>query len=230
MDEIQKLLYQNLSEQEVRLNISLDKTELVEIDKEKLNDCEIDVKERLKIKLKTGFCSSLLIEQLSFHKANYGEKFGDKVEFFNASEILELIERLENKKIQGLQFNNEPLKSYLHIHLSPYSSFGYSIVRNVKEFWFNPKGKIRNIRIDDFEKILEKYKDGTLASIAKQMHQTAIMSKDLKGEWLIYKVINGINFYLCLASHREGNGRIESDGNIFNEKISKCLIEFPELQ
>lgn len=229
MDEIQKLIYQHLSEQEDVLNISLDKTELIDIDKEKLNNCEIDIKERLKIKLKTGICSSLIIEQLSFHKANYGENFGDKVEFFNASEILELIENLENKKVQGLPFNNEPLKSYLHIHLSPYSSIGYSIIRNVREYWFSPKGKIKNTKIDDFEKILQKYKDATLASIVRQMHQTAIMSKDLKGEWLIYKTINGKNFYLCLASHREGKNRKETDKNIFDEKISKCLIEHPEL-
>lgn len=229
MDEIHQLLYQHLSKNENRLNITLDKTAPIEIDTEILNNCEIDIKERLKIKLVSGICTSLLIEQLSFHKANYGEKFGDKVEFFNSSEILELIERLENKKVHGLPFNNEPLKSYLHIHLSPYSSLGYSIVRNVREYWFNQKGEIKSSKIDDFEKILERHKDATLSAIAIQMHLKAIASKDLKGEWLIYKVSNGKNFYLCLASHREGKDRKESDRNIFNEKITKCLIEFPEL-
>ena len=37
------------------------------------------------------------------------------------------------------------------------------------------------------------------------------------------KVVNGINYYLCLASHREGINRTESDENIFNSKISKCI-------
>jgi len=227
--EISTILFNHLSEQENHRNISLEKTELMAIDTEWLLSCENDIRERLKIKLSKGFCSKILIEQLSFHKANYGEKFGDKVECFNASEILNLIENLENKKVAGLPFTGELLKPYLHIHLSPFSSLGYSLVRNIKEFWFK-KGTIRDEKSKEFEEIVKKYNTENLSAIANEMHQKAISNKDLKGEWLIYRTENDINYYLCLASHREGKNRKESDANIFKIKIAKCLTEFIQLQ
>lgn len=62
------------------------------------------------------------------------------------------------------------------------------------------------------------------------MHKKAVYNRKLKGEWLIYKIVNNKKYYLCLASHREGVNRIESDKNIFKNKISKCLLEFPKLK
>lgn len=229
--ESSKIIFEHLCQNEFNLNITLEKAEPVPIDYEFLKYCINDTKERLKIKLsKGGICSELLIEQISLHRANYGERFGDKIEFFNASEILDVIEKIEHKKIIGTTFSNEPLKGYLHIHHNTYSSLGYSIVRNIKEFWYNRDGKIKNNRINDFEKIIKKYDTINSSVIAIEMHQKAMAKKELKGEWLIYKVINGTNYYLCLASHREGNNRTESDENIFNSKIAKCIIEFPELK
>ncbi|OXG07837.1 hypothetical protein BC749_12017 [Flavobacterium araucananum] len=227
--EISTIIFNHLSEHENQRNITLEKTELIEIDNGLLSSCENDIRERLKIKLSKGFCSKILIEQLSFHKANYGEKFGDKVEYFNTPEILNLIENLENKKIIGLPFTGELLKPYLHIHLSPFSSLGYSLVRNIKEFWFK-KGTIRNEKSNEFEEIVKKYNVENLSAIANEMHQKAISNKDLKGEWLIYRTENDINYYLCLASHREGKDRKESDENIFKMKIEKCLTEFTQLK
>ena len=229
--ELSKIIFEHLCQNEFNLNITLEKVELIPIDYEFLKSCINDTKERLKIKLsKGGICSELLIEQISLHRANYGERFGDKIEYFNASEILDLIEKIENKKIIGTTFSNEPLKGYLHTHHNTYSSLGYSIIRNIKEFWFNRHGEIKSDRINDFEEILKKYDIKNLSAIAIEMHQKAMTKKELKGEWLIYKVVNGINYYLCLASHREGINRTESDENIFNSKIAKCIIEFPELK
>jgi hypothetical protein len=226
-----KIIFEHLCQNEFNLNITLEKTEPIPIDYEFLKYCINDTKERLKIKLsKGGIYSELLIEQISLHRANYGERFGDKIEYFNASEILDLIEKIEHKKIIGTAFSDKPLKGYLHIHHNTYSSLGYSIVRNIKEFWFNRHGEIKNDRIKDFEEIIKKYETQKFSEIAIEMHQKAMTKKELKGEWLIYKVIDGINYYLCLASHREGINRTESDENIFNSKIAKCIIEFPELK
>lgn len=88
---------------------------------------------------------------------------------------------------------------------------------------------MRKSKIEEFEKILDKYKNENLSAIAIEMHQKAMGNKELKGEWLIYKIMNGKKYYLCLASHREGKDRKESDENIFKNKIAKCLVEFPEL-
>jgi hypothetical protein len=230
MNEIAEIIYNHLSSQENSREITIEKTEEVFIENDKLNDCKKDTIERLKIKLRNGQCSQLLLEQLSLHRCNYGENFGNKIEFYDTSQILNLIELIELNKASGTKFTGDILKEYLHIHHSPYSSIGYSIVRNVKEYWYNRNQKIRKEKIEDFKQIIIEYANETIFTIAIKMHQIAISNKKLKGEWLIYKKHNEKNYYLCLASHREGINRTESDKNIFDHKISKCLIEFPELK
>lgn len=229
MNKISEILYEHLCNEEINRNVSVEKTEPVLIDPIKIEKCRTDTKECLKIKLKTGFCSKLLIEQLTIHRANYGEKFGDKIEFYNTSEILDLIGNLENDKLTGSPFAGKKLNGYLHIHHSTYASLGYSVVRNVKEYWYKNK-KIRKEKIQDFENIVTEYGNNNISAVAITMHQKAISNRELKGEWLIYKKYDGKNYYLCLASHREGTNRIVSDTNIFDNKISKCLAEFPELK
>lgn len=227
--EISKIIFEHFVTQENLSRIDLEKTEPIEINIEKLNRCIKDTKERLKIKLSSnGICSTLLIDQISLHRAGYGEKYGDKIEFFNASEILDLIEKIEKKKVTGTHFSNEPLKGYLHVHHNTYAGMGYSLIRNVREYWFNNNGELKKNRIKEFSELLSKYKDNFQAT-AIDMHQKAVSRKQLKGEWLIYKEFNGINYYLCLASHREGKDRKESDSTIFNSKIVNCLNEFSEL-
>ena len=222
MDRIIETIYNHLCNEEEKRNISVDKTKITSVDFEKLNNCITDTKERLKIKLKTGQCSKFLIEQLSIHRANYGEIFGNKVEYYNTSTILDLIENIENNNVNGREFGRNILKGYLHIHHSPFASIGYSIVRNVKEYWFS-NGKLKPNRIRDFEIIVKKYGIDKIDAIGRMMHQKAIGEKNLNGEWLIYKNLNGKNYYLCLATHKEG------DKSIFTNKILKGLEEFPEL-
>lgn len=45
--------------------------------------------------------------------------------------------------------------------------------------------------------------------------------KSLTGEWLIYYVHNGLNYYLGLASHKE------MDQDIYNRLQANCAWEFP---
>src|SRR5687767_14130674 len=92
-----KSIFEHLCQEEINRNMVLAKTESVPVDYEFLKYCVADTKKRLKIKLSKGICSELLIEQISFHRAGYGEKFGDKIEYFNASEIIDLIQNIENR-------------------------------------------------------------------------------------------------------------------------------------
>lgn len=226
--EFLNLFYHNLLEQENARIIKLNTTESCDIDSDTLDKNRIDLKERLKLKLITGACSSYLIDQLSMHRAHIGEKFGDKIEFINSSEVLDYIHNLEKGNIEGLLFNNEPLSQFKHIHLSPFYSKGEALVRNVKEYWFNSNGQIRKSRTEELNKILHQYKNTSYPTLAIVMHNAALRNKDLKGEWLIYLTKNNKNFYLCLASHKEGKNRKESDMFIFEEKIKNYLHEIPE--
>lgn len=223
MEKVAEVIYNHLCQQETNRFVSEDKTEKFNVPSDEIAKLTSCVKERIKIKLKTGKCSSLLIEQLVLHIENYGEKFKDKIEYYNASEIFDLIENLENDKVSGTDFERNILNGFSHIHHNSYASMGYNIVRNVKEYWFKKK-KIRNEKIDDFKQIVEKFGTNNISAIAITMHNKAIFNKDLRGEWLIYKIMNGLKYYLCLSTHVEG------DEFIYNEKIKPCLIEFPELE
>ncbi|MBC7523671.1 MAG: hypothetical protein H7239_04450 [Flavobacterium sp.] len=232
MNQILEIIYQHLCEQESKRMITIERTEpmiisLCDFDYEEFRK---DVKERLKIKLKTGLCSEFLIDQFTIHKANQGEKYGDKTEYYNVSEILQLIEQIEDNKVVGTPFKKEPLSGYLHIHHNACTGFGSSLVRNIKEYWFKNNGKIHPHRIEEFEKILNQHINNQLSTIAIIMHDKAVFNRNLRGEWLMYKIVDNKKYYLCLAAHKEGIDRRESDKNIFFNKISKSLMEFPELK
>ena len=130
MNEILEIIYEHLCKQESNRLIANENTEGISISSTEFEEIRNDVIERLKIKLKTGVCSELLIEQFARQKANLGERFGDKIEFYNVSEILNLIEKIEDDELVGNPFNKLPLKGCLHIHHNAYSAFGSSIVRN----------------------------------------------------------------------------------------------------
>jgi hypothetical protein len=44
----------------------------------------------------------------------------------------------------------------------------------------------------------------------------------MTGEWIVYAVINGVNYYLTLATHTEPDAAIR-------ERVKSCFDEFPEV-
>jgi len=198
-------------------------------DENKYHDCIKDTEQRLKIKLKDGVCSKMLIHQLARHRCNLGEAFNEEglnskvIEYYSTSEILDVIEFIELEKMKGNRFDSLPLKGLYKIHHGGYST-GYSIVKNINNFWFDNEGIIKNKRQKDFNEIISKYGSGDLVTIANQMHSKAIYSRKLTGEWIIYAIHDNRKYYMCLAMHNEG------DANIFEHKIKLCYQEFPELQ
>lgn len=208
----------------------------VSVDTEKYGDSISDIQNRLNVKLrKNGKCSQLLINQLARHQCGLGELFTIKedknnidtislIEFYQTSEILNLIENLE-LSVEGNLFKskNSPLNGIYKIHHGAYNTLGASLVINVKNYWYNKNNQIRTERESEFDEIYNSYHLGSIESITNAMHQKAFFSKELTGEWLIYKKNSGINYYLCLAKHNEG------DQEIYENKILKCYQEFSEL-
>lgn len=220
--EIHKVIYQHLIEQEKRRVIHSHNCEETEVECAKLDSAILDTKNRLSVRLVQGKCSRLLTEQIARHRLNIGEKFNERIEFYNASEILDMLELLENDKINHTDFTGEILIGFSKIHHGTNSGNGYSIVRNIKEYWFK-KGNIRNERQNEFQQIKSDYEQHGISVVLNMMHSRAISKKELRGEWIVFKKHEGKNYYLCLASH------YEDDKTIFEEKLMKCLTEFPEL-
>jgi len=230
MNQILEIIYEHFCEQENNRLITIEKTEPMSKGSTEYESFRKDIIERLKVKLKTGVCSEFLINQFTLHKADLGEKYGDKIEFYNVSEILDLIEKIEEDKLVGLSYNREPLKGYLHIHHNACAGPGASLVKNIKEYWFDRNGKIHPYKEKEFEEILNQYSNEKLSTVIIAIHQKAVLNRNLRGEWLIYRIVDNKKYYLCLAAHREGIDRVKSDKNIYSNKISKCFLEFPELK
>ena len=220
--EIQEVIYQYLIEQENGRLIHSDKCEETEIERANLEEAILDTKNRLSVKLSQGKCSQLLLEQIARHRLNIGEKFNERIEFYNASEILDKLELLEYDKVNQTDFTGEILIGFSKTHHGTYSGNGYSIARNIKEYWFK-KGKIRNNLQNEFQQIRTNYEHHGNSTVLNMMHSKAIGKKELKGEWIVFKKHEGKKYYLCLACH------YEDDKIIFEEKLMKCLVEFPEL-
>ncbi len=190
-------------------------------------NCVNDIQERLRIKLKCGgIYSAVLLHQLSRHRCQLGEIFNDKVEYYNSSEILDLIEAIEQGKLNERceTFNHEPLKGLYKIHHGAFSGLGFSLTLNIFKYWFDEKsGIIHSNRKKDFEDIINRDGEQNFSTIAVQMHEKAFLTlkakQELTGEWLIFDKKDGINRYLCLATHDEG------DKCIFDKKIQHCYLE-----
>lgn len=189
-----------------------------------------DIKSRLKIKLKTGKCSNLLINQLAIHQKNIGEVFGKKKEFYDSSKILDLIGKIESNEVIGKTFSGSILSGYMHIHHNSVGTMGSSLVRNIREYWFTRTGQLKNDRKNEFEKLTDNYGENNVDILLNNLLISTINNKKLNGEWIIYKIQNDIKYYLCLATHTEGLNRKHTDEVIYNEKISKCFTEFPALK
>lgn len=214
-----------LEKQEQYRKIQVDQVISENIPEISLISAKKDIEERLRVKLKTGRVSNFLIQQLAIHGGGYGEKFGDKIEFYQSAEICNVIELIENDTLIG-----EPFTRVLHgnfkVHHGTYSSLGYSIIRNIKEYWFH-KNKIRPERKIEFSDLATQFGNVNRSALMNTLHSKAMMTKSktgtLKGEWIVYRIHNDVKYYLCLAAHMEG------DDFILKEKINVAIIDFPEL-
>ena len=123
MNELRLIIYNHLNSEIDNLLIANDNVETFEYDVQLFQDAIEKVRERIKVKLKSGKCSEVLIEQLARHQSNLGESFGDKIEFYNVSEICDIIELVENEDLDKVLperrfFRRDVLVGFLKIHHS----------------------------------------------------------------------------------------------------------------
>jgi len=177
-----------------------------------------DVRSRLKIKLSSGLCSTVLVGQIARHYCHLGERFADSIEFYHGSTILDTIELLESGKLKGREFTRSRLIGGLYKeHHSALAQASF-ISKNI----FNGLN----------ERALQSAKErseGSLSGLLNTLHSDIIQQRkedeSLTGEWIVFTRIGNVNYYLCLATHKEGEGQAE----IIYDKIKPALEEFPAL-
>jgi hypothetical protein len=117
----------------------------------------------------------------------------------------------------------EPLKGELrglmhkHYNASSMSSFWI----NQRNHW---KRGENQVKLDEI--VHEFFRDGHAGKLAHKLvlgaHTGRHAADQMTGEWIVYAVIGGTNYYLTLATHRESDEAVK-------ERVRGCFAEFPEL-
>jgi len=197
----------------------------------------IDIKARLKTKLVTGRCSTVLIEQLARHSMGIYEKFLDEIHCYHMQTILDTIECVENGKSANIRlFNGQLLKGLKHVHHNA-STF---LVNNLLNHWRSKctgKNELEyqnELLNNTYNKLLlqlpeEEAKRKALAVLLNQLQtETAFRSnRQSTGEWIVFAEIDSIRYYLCLATHSEAR---KTSDQIIVDRLTPCLHEFPILK
>lgn len=202
----------------VKNKISIGDVKEIPVDDARFCAAVEDVRQRLKVKLSTGFCSSVLVNQITRHYCNIGERFVDTIEFYHGSTILDTIELLETGKLKGKEFTKSRLIAGLykehHSALSQIASISTNISHGMNE------------------QVIESAKrrsGNSLSGLLNSVHSDTINERKhagkLTGEWIVFAKIGLVKYYLCLATHKEGKGEAE----IIYDKILPAFAEFTEL-
>ena len=202
----------------VKNTISITDVKEVPFDETRYCEAVEDVRQRLNVKLSTGFCSSVLVNQIARHYCNIGERFADTIEFYHGSTILDTIELLEKGKLKGEEFTKSQLIGGLykehHSALSQIASISTNINHGINE------GIVESAK---------KRSGNSLSGLLNSVHSDTINKRKrtgkLTGEWIVFVKIGSVNYYLCLATHQEGKGEAE----IIYKKILPTFAEFTVL-
>jgi hypothetical protein len=213
-----------------------DQFETFDVPSTKIDEAIDDIKNRLNVKLKTGKVSTVLLGQLARHKLNIYEKFGNEIHSYHFQTILDIIESVENGlKVNMRPFNRDLLAGLQHVHHNS-STFAS---QNLTNYWRSKVSK--NNEVDFQNKLLEdifnKLDPGLSDEATSKRALTVLLtqllmeskfrkSKKQTGEWVVYGRKDGVNYYLCLATHKEAE---EFTDKVIFDRLTPCFNEFPEV-
>ena len=89
---------------------------------------------------------------------------------------------------------------------------------------------LKNIYIDLLDKFSENIaQNKALTSLlTKILYESQFRSIEKQtGEWIVFGQKNNVNYYLCLATHKESK---DFTDQVIFERIRPCFDEFPELR
>lgn len=212
-----------------------------------LEECEIspdvfqkakdDVEQRLKVKVKLGKCSSVLVHQLTRHSLQIFEKYGNEIHHYHFATILDTIELVDQgHKMNVRNFNKQPLAGLKHIHHNSNTFIAQNMVNCWKEkYGNNDEVSFQNVLLqeiytgllNDFPKEIAQKKSLTIL-LTKILYESKFRKvKKQTGEWIVFAQKDNTNYYLCLATHKESE---DFTDQVIYDRLEPCLTEFPELK
>lgn len=168
------------------------------------------------VKLKTGKCSELLRNELAE---------GMRHRTVSAFAIYDEIGQLEEsdpprstgtKPAQPLKYE---LSGLMHKHYK--TSSMPSFMLNIANHWNRRSSRNQRRKVEN-----EFQNDGHAGKATHEIilsgYQARHSAKQMTGEWIVYAVIAGVNYYLTLGMHAESASAIK-------DRVRSCFAEFPEL-
>lgn len=191
-----------------------------------------EVKGWLDLKLTSGRVSTLLVNELAYGMVNrtvHVHKIYDEIGGLEGAEST----RPTNTK-PASDFKHPPLQGLWHKHYTDASH----ILTNIGNHWgINPKkdasdpnngkkfAKFINDEILAGQQTVELTPQvlGKIAShFVLAAHEQRNEAQKMTGEWIVYAIHNDENYYLTLATHKEGD-------EVIAARVRECAAEFPEL-
>lgn len=170
------------------------------------------------VKLKTGKCSQLMRNQLAEHMRQRTQSVFSIYDEIGQLEGSDPRRRSGTKPAQ--QLVGPELAPLMHKHYKTSSMPDF--ILNIENHW-----KRRNNRADR-QRIEDEVRNG--GHVGKAAHEIVMGGYEARhgadqmtGEWIVYAVRDGVNYYLTLAAHDEPDSAVRA-------RVISCFAEFPELQ
>jgi hypothetical protein len=175
------------------------------------------IRGNLDLKMVTGRYSAGLVSELAQHVEN---RTANIFPILDEIAVLEgaLNSRPTNTKPAAC-FNGPVLAGLWHKH---YFQASY-IPKNILNHWRANEFVERIKSVFGIDTALTKQKVGQIAhAFVLDAYRERSQSYDMTGEWIVFARQDGMNYYLTLGTHLEGDEAIR-------KRVMACCGEFPEL-
>jgi hypothetical protein len=169
------------------------------------------------VKLKTGRCSEIMRNEIAE---------GMRQRTISAFAVYDEIGQMEQSdppRRSGTKLakplTGELLAGLMHKHYKTASMQDFML--NIENHWRRRDNRVERQRIED-----EVRNGGHTGKAAHEIvlggYQARHGGNQMTGEWIVYAVVDGVNYYLTLSTHGEPDSAIR-------ERVKNCFDEFPEL-
>jgi hypothetical protein len=183
-----------------------------------LEECRKEVEGWLQIKLVTGRCSNLLMDELAAHMQG---------RTLNVFVVYDEIGGLEGAPLTrprstkpATAFRGPVLGGLWHKHYSTPAFIG----RNLLNHWTPARLAVLTKEVAEDDSVPANRKESLLSyRMVMEGHQERHRQGRVTGEWIVYARGTAANTYLTLASHTEEDDAIRA-------RVDQAAREFPGLQ
>jgi hypothetical protein len=168
------------------------------------------------VKLKTGKCSQLIRDQLAEHMRQRTQSV------FSICDEIGQMEGSDPRRPTGTKaaqpLVGPELAPLIHKHYKTSSLPDFML--NIENHWKRRHNRAEPQRIED-----EVRRGGHTGKAAHEIviggYEARHGADQMTGEWIVYALIGGVNYYLTLATHNEPDSAVR-------ERVRACFAEFPE--